>query len=206
MFIYYFSYMQPYQKIKRNYDFPSSAKIEIYNQQFLKNFSILEKISIPNILSHTSFLKLSPSPNSLIPCPFCISCFIHPGESLAKEINLKYNLNILTNPHIFNTPFVRPAYCDFINSSDLNKVDNGIFICSQCQKFKENHSIYDYFRIFLSFNGKHYTRNPNLSIPIIELMDVDYFNARCLHCNEYSKYRICHKCAGKKEIILCIAS
>lgn len=188
--------MEHQQKSRKIQNSVTSFKAEIYSQQFHKNFNHLEKIQIPYIKEHLHHIKQFNHYFGMIPCPFCFNCYIHPGENLAQEINKKYNIKIHSDPYIFDFDFIRPGHCE-----KINKINNGFFICAQCQKIKDKQSIPEYFHNFLFFNGYHYTRK--WIIPKVEMMDIP-FNNLCLNCLENSKYRICYKCAGQRNFICCV--
>lgn len=194
--------MQPYPK-KNNNDFLFQSKLEIYYLQQNHIFITLERQPIPDIQSHLTKVKSIQKNNGMIPCPFCINCYIHPGETIANDINKKYNLKIEVSQFIFDNYFIRPAYCTNISVLNDNDVNNGIFVCSQCFKLKLNKSSLEFFKNFLFFNGTNYQRR--IDLPRIEIMDQDIFENKCFCCKEFSKHRICYKCASRKDEIICIA-
>lgn len=200
-------YMQQEKKMRNINEFSTQQKAEIYFKQFLKNYDNLE-LPIPGILQHVHSLKQFNNFGGLIPCPYCFSCFIYPGEIIATEISKRCSLTIETNIDIFSQEWVRPGVCDHIKPHCIggtNDIKNGIYVCSQCNKLKSSLDLEYFFREFFNFDGTKFVRKSNIPMDKIAIMNMDCFNNKCFSCNDLSKYKICYKCASKKNEIIYIA-
>jgi len=187
-------------------EFSLYNKTEIFYNQFLNKYINIEESKIPFISSHLQYLKLIPHKNNLIPCPYCINCYIHPSSKVSSELSKRFSLNIENNCSLFDLSFIRPGEYDYIrtpNQGGTNSISNGVIICSQCSKQKNNLTLLDFFNnCFISDGKRYYKKN---IMPIIEILDIDFFNKRCFKCNQISDYKICINCASKKNEIICIA-
>ena len=194
--------------MKNNPDFSLHNKIEIYFNQYNNKYNLLESQAIPNFSNHISYAKTIRNVDGLIVCPYCINCYIHPGKQIVIDIAKKYNVIIKNSPDIFNTVNIRPGEYDFIvaqSNGGTNSITNGIVICSQCFKLKNNLSLKDFFHYYFMYSGNRYFRK-NLSMNSTEIMDIDNFKNKCYYCNLSSDYKICVFCAGKKNQLIGIAN
>ena len=195
--------------MSNNSDFSIINKCQIYMQQYNNNFYNLLKLPILNCNNHLYHLSLVPKINNLIICPYCINCYIHPGKNIVNELKNTYKHHIVEYPSLFNSEYIRPGECDYIihsSNGGSNDVNNGIFICSQCYKQKANLTTDNFFLNFFSFYNGRFFKNSKTITNTIEMMDIDENNNKCAFCKSHSIYKICQFCAGKKNIIIKLAS
>ncbi len=189
-------------------DFNLFNKTEIYYNQFCKRYLNLETLNIPYLNTHIYNAKIVNNKGGMIICPFCINCYIHPGANVLKELNIKYGLLIDNDCNLFDNIYFRPGVCDYIKQhpQGTNTLNNGIYICSQCQKLRNNLSISDFFKNYFITDKHRYYKRPDIKYNIIEVMNLDNFKNKCLKCNSNSDYKICSNCAGKRDELIYIAN
>lgn len=192
----------------RNNEFSFQQKTEIYFNQYIKNYTNLHKLSSPHLDSHLVSVKSFPNYNNLIPCPYCVNCYIYPGENVANELVKRYNIQINLTNNMFSKDYIRPGQCDHIIpycKGGSNNIDNGIFICAQCNKLKFSNNLFDFFNMNFTFYNNRFWRKPEIPVDKVEIMDIDFFENKCFSCNQPSKIKICPKCAGRKNEIVYLA-
>jgi len=196
---------------RRLNEFTLQQKTQIFYKQLNKNVENLLKLNITYINYHLQYILNSQNINNCPLCPYCLQFYLFPGEQVAKELLNKYNITINQSINLFSTTIIRPAECDHINpfcNGGTNNPDNGIFVCSRCNKQKLSLSTINFFNEFLQFNfyTQKYEYHPNIKFYYIELMECDDYINQCMNCKKPSKYHICWHCAGKKNQIISIAN
>lgn len=192
-------------------EFTIQQKTNIFYNQINKNLENLKKLNIPYIQFHIQQIILIPNNNNLPICPYCQETYIFPGKQVANNIQSKHNIIIEQPITLFSSRYIRPAECDHIIphlNGGTNDIDNGIFVCSRCNKLKSALNTAEFFKEVLLFDyyRNKYILHPKITFNTLELMDADNFNNRCLCCDKPSEYQICWNCAGKKNTLIYIAT
>lgn len=196
---------------RRINEFTLQQKTKIFYNQIHKNVDNLLKLNIPYIHLHLQHLFYSQHINNLPLCPYCLEFYIFPGKQVASELKNKYNITIEQPISLFSSYYIRPAECDHINAfatGGTNNLENGIFVCSRCNKQKSALNTQNFFTQFLQFDfqKQKYIYNPAIRFYFNELMDIDEFNNKCYSCDRPSEYQICWHCASKKNTIIFLAN
>lgn len=179
--------------------FTISEKAEIFHNQYNKNYEKLYSIHIASFFRHIDKVKSIPNHNNLPICPFCLRCYVYPGEITSNEIRRKYNILIDNPKDLYSNDYIRPGEFDKINP---NK--DGILICSLCSKLKTTLNIQDFFFKYFTYRNDSYCIKDEYLPQKIELMDID-FNNTCFNCSKSSTYKICDTCASDKDNTYCVA-
>ena len=191
---------------RRSNEFSLTQKTTIFYKQCQKNIGHLHNINIPYISQHLQHVYNTPNFNNMPLCPYCLECFLFPGEMVANELTKKGHI-IETPPDLFGVLHVRPAECDHIRSflhGGRNTEDNGIFVCSDCNKNKAHMDANQFLQTAFIYDANFKKYIKNLKREYIEYMDGDFYN-KCYHCDKPSKYQICQNCAGRKNLFITLA-